>query len=1057
MSTEEVRPSRATRVFLSSTSRDLKEHREVVRRQCAALGYDLLLMEEFGAQDADAVGVSLKEVEPCKVFVGVYARRYGYVPPGFAASVTEMEYEEAKRLGKPRLIFVAEPGYAGHTLLSEHRDDYDPAVAAKIEEFLRRVGQERVWDTFTTPQHLAGRIVFALSKWEGWRTPSALPSVRRYVGRAELLAETRRSLQDWRRVALLGVGGIGKTLTAQHLAQSLGATFTGGILWVNFGPEANDPEMLLDATMRDWVQHHHPGRLTNPDELNPNLVRNWLAELPGKLLIVFDDIWHAKPAHALLGLIPDNATLLLTTRRADIARQLNVEEQHEINSLSDAEGLAMLRDRVGDIPSRTALRNIVEVLGGHPLALEIVAAQIEQNGPDYAEDLPARLTQNLEGVTELSLLQLEGEARQSSVEAALGLSYDIMSQDLKRRFRALGVVAPEAALRPLILAAVWGVKPDEPEALEDATDRMDALVSSGILSKEPGQALYHMHGLLRAYARALMLTAGEGDEAEDRYAKAIVVISKDGFQRPPEEWRAHDFYLPHIHYLGDQLTKQTASLFGDLDQLAQPEPATPPRTNFSEQERVTLLKELNFTAAVRPYIANRPQTGEAGRRWLQAGLVVARSLNEPLWTSEFLSELGLWHSRRGSPELALSYHEQALRLLETANDPAAETLVLDKMAAVYSHTGRYEEALALYERISALAREQGDQLFEANSLVSMGTIYRQMGQFQQALVLYQQALPVLVEARDMLHAAATLNNIGLVYRLLGQGAQALEYFEQALPLQREGGDSRNEAITLENMAGVHWDMWQVKEAASLYEQALAIKRDIGHVQGEAQVLVNIGTVYQKIGQYAEAMQRYMEALPVLRNVLDAAGEAACLNNIGVIYVLARQHESALPFLEAALALNRKLGNRLGEAKVLNVLGDAYYGLRQAVPAESFYQQALTLSREVGDYPGEAQILQNLGILYHAQGTLDAALEMYRQALEKMRAVGNRNGEAVTLNNMASLLYAMKEPELSLQLLEASLLIMQMLGDERSVVMIYQNIEQLKSEIAASQVNKPTDS
>src|SRR5215831_4359562 len=129
MSTEEVRTSPAIRVFLSSTSRDLKEHREAVRRHCAALGYDLLMMEEFGAQDADAVGVSLKEVEPCKVFIGVYARRYGYVRPGFAASVTEMEYEEAKRLDKPRLIFVVEPGYTGHALLSEHRDDHDPAVA----------------------------------------------------------------------------------------------------------------------------------------------------------------------------------------------------------------------------------------------------------------------------------------------------------------------------------------------------------------------------------------------------------------------------------------------------------------------------------------------------------------------------------------------------------------------------------------------------------------------------------------------------------------------------------------------------------------------------------------------------------------------------------------------------------------------------------------------------------------------------------------------------------------------------------------------------------------
>src|SRR5688572_16757395 len=86
---------RATRIFLSSTSRDLREHREAVVRRCQTRGYSLVAMEEFGAQDASASSVSVSEVAPCDVFVGVYARRYGYVPEGATRSVTEMEYDEA--------------------------------------------------------------------------------------------------------------------------------------------------------------------------------------------------------------------------------------------------------------------------------------------------------------------------------------------------------------------------------------------------------------------------------------------------------------------------------------------------------------------------------------------------------------------------------------------------------------------------------------------------------------------------------------------------------------------------------------------------------------------------------------------------------------------------------------------------------------------------------------------------------------------------------------------------------------------------------------------------
>lgn len=1050
MQAEELLTSLPSRVFLSSTSRDLKEHREIVRERCTALGYDVILMEEFGAQDTNALGVSLKEVSVCDVFVGVYARRYGYIPPGLEASVTEQEYDEAKRLNKPRLIFVVLPDYVEHELLEQYRDDGDPAVAAKIDAFLQRVGEERVWDTFTTPQHLASRVVFALSKWEGWRKPQPPLPARRYVGRRELLDDIQLSLENHRRVALLGIGGIGKTLTALQLAQALRETFTGGILFVSFGPEANNPGWLLDTTMRTWMQYHHPGRLVRTEELNPAIVRSWLEKVPGNLLIVFDDIWHIDSARELLRLIPDNATLLLTTRRADIARQLDVEAQHEIDRLSDADGFAMLRDRVGDITSRASLRQIVEVLDGHPLALEIIAGQIKQNGPDYAEELPALLAQNLEQGTELSLLQIEGEARQSSVEAALALTYNIMSQDLRRRFRVLGVIAPDAVMKPLVLAAVWGVKPEEPEALEDATDRMQALVSSGVLSKEPGQFLFHMHGLLRTYARGLLKAAGEAGEAENRYTKLIVNVSKDGFEAPQEDWRMLDVYLPHIHYIGDQLVVRTESIFGDLSPLAQPEPASLPRRDFAEDDRITLLKGLNFATAVSAYIIHRPQIGEAGRRWLQMGLVAARALNESVWSANILTELGLWHGRRGEPEIALRYYEQAMPLMDTTNNPMGEAYILNKMGLLYSATGYYAQALELYERTLTIYRKHGERLQEAINLVAMGTVYRQMGQLEQALALYWQALPVMVEDHDLFHAGTTLNNVGLVYRILGQPVQANEAFEQALPLHRAVGNRRDEAITLENMAGVCWDMWQIEEASALYEQALAIKREIGDRPGEIQTLLNRATVYQKTGQYDEALKYYTQALPVLREMGNRAGEAACLNNIGVAYLSLNQPQAALSVLENALSLNQELGDRLGQAKVLNVLGDTYYKLRQAAPTESYYQQGLALSREVGDQPGEAQILQNLGILYHALGLLEPSLAMYEQSLQLMRAVGNRNGEAVTLNNMASVFYAMKQPQVSIELLEASLSIMHELGDERSVAAIAQNIRGLEAETATDE-------
>jgi len=48
----------------------------------------------------------LHDVAECDFYIGVFAWQYGSIPPGQGASVTELEYRQAVRHGKPTLIFV---------------------------------------------------------------------------------------------------------------------------------------------------------------------------------------------------------------------------------------------------------------------------------------------------------------------------------------------------------------------------------------------------------------------------------------------------------------------------------------------------------------------------------------------------------------------------------------------------------------------------------------------------------------------------------------------------------------------------------------------------------------------------------------------------------------------------------------------------------------------------------------------------------------------------------------------------------------------------------------
>ncbi len=93
-------------VMISSTARDLPEHRQEVLNACLRQGMFPSMMEHLPASDSEAIATSLKMVDEADIYLGIFAHRYGYVPAGHDISITEMEYNRAVERGIPRLIFL---------------------------------------------------------------------------------------------------------------------------------------------------------------------------------------------------------------------------------------------------------------------------------------------------------------------------------------------------------------------------------------------------------------------------------------------------------------------------------------------------------------------------------------------------------------------------------------------------------------------------------------------------------------------------------------------------------------------------------------------------------------------------------------------------------------------------------------------------------------------------------------------------------------------------------------------------------------------------------------
>ncbi len=87
-------------IYLSSTYQDLQTHRTVVFDALRQAGHQVIAMEDYVARDDRPLQACLGDVDRANLYVGLFAFRYGYIPPlehsnPDGCSITELEFRRA--------------------------------------------------------------------------------------------------------------------------------------------------------------------------------------------------------------------------------------------------------------------------------------------------------------------------------------------------------------------------------------------------------------------------------------------------------------------------------------------------------------------------------------------------------------------------------------------------------------------------------------------------------------------------------------------------------------------------------------------------------------------------------------------------------------------------------------------------------------------------------------------------------------------------------------------------------------------------------------------------
>jgi len=108
------------RIFVSSTSEDLEKERRRVLEGIGRLDFQAVAMESFGADSRQPIEVCLENVRNSNLYIVIVGHKYGSIVAETGKSYTQMEYEEARKIGLHCLVYL--------------RSDKVPILPASIEQ-----------------------------------------------------------------------------------------------------------------------------------------------------------------------------------------------------------------------------------------------------------------------------------------------------------------------------------------------------------------------------------------------------------------------------------------------------------------------------------------------------------------------------------------------------------------------------------------------------------------------------------------------------------------------------------------------------------------------------------------------------------------------------------------------------------------------------------------------------------------------------------------------------------------------------------------------------------
>lgn len=581
-----------------------------------------------------------------------------------------------------------------------------------------------------------------------------------FTGREQKLMEIKKTLNNQSRVALYGLGGVGKTQIATEYAYRYLNNYDY-IFWVN----ADSQERLISSYVKIASHLKVLGRNVQDQSHVIEAVKHWLTTHE-RWLLIFDN---ADEIKIIKQFIPSgkHGHVLLTTQARAIGTMM---DRIEILEMESEEGELFLLRRAKCIAADALLnaaseadqeiaKKIVEQLGGLPLALDQAGAYIEETECGLAVYL------ELYSIHVLELLRHRGIAlnHPNPVTRTWALSFEKIenvSPAAVELLRLCAFLHPDGIPEEIFIKAASGPEPILNMVGLDAlavNNAISEILKYSLLRRIPKNNSIKIHRLVQVVLKKEM------EEATQRLwsERAVRAVNRCFPEVEFDKWPDCQRLLSNAEICTKLIIKW--------------------KFNFIES-----VKLLNKTAT---YFVEQGRFGEAEPLFHEAKELLGE--NDPEMATILNGLAGLMCAQ-GRYKDAKSNYELALGVARKVSKSSFKNIVpdiaasLNGLAVLNEIDCCYDDAEKLYKRSLRFRKKfsGSDHYIVAHSLNNLAALYCTRSFFDKAKPLYELSLEIMKNFFNKNHPyiSASLEGLASTYIFQGNFDIAEEYLKESLQI-----------------------------------------------------------------------------------------------------------------------------------------------------------------------------------------------------------------------------------------------------------------------------------